>query len=51
MIKFDEWKKLDIRIGEIKEVKKSDVTPYQKADLQPFFYPSNLETVFIITSF
>ncbi len=38
-------------VGEIKEVKKSDVTPYQKADLQPFFYPSNLETVFIITSF
>ncbi len=38
-------------IGEIKEVKKSDVEPFQSANLKPFFDIQDLEIVFLIASF
>jgi len=38
-------------VGEIKEVKKSDIKPYQKAVLTPLFNLNDLEMVFIITNF
>lgn len=38
-------------VGKIKEIRKSDVKPYQKATLGPFFNLSGLELIFIITNF
>jgi len=38
-------------VGQIKEVKKSDIQPYQKAVLNSSFNIANLETVFIVTNF
>jgi len=38
-------------IGQIKEVKKSDVEPFQQAEILPFFDIQELEIVFVITNF
>jgi rod shape-determining protein MreC len=35
-------------VGQIKEVKKSDVDPFQQAEVSPFFNVNNLEILFII---
>lgn len=38
-------------VGKIKEVKKSDVSPLQEAEVSPFFDFAQLETVFVILNF
>lgn len=38
-------------IGQIKEVKKSDVEPFQQAEILPFFDILEIEIVFVITNF
>lgn len=38
-------------VGQVKEVKKSDVEPFQQAEILPFFDIKELEIVFIITNF
>jgi rod shape-determining protein MreC len=38
-------------VGQVKEIKKSDIKPYQKAILEPMFNLNDLELVFIITNF
>lgn len=40
-----------ISVGEIEEVKKSDVEIWQKAEVNPFFDIKEIENLFIITSF
>jgi len=38
-------------IGQIKEVKKSDLEPWQQAEISPFFDIKEIETLFIITEY
>jgi len=38
-------------VGEIKEVKKSDIEPFQQAEISPFFDIKAIESLFIIISF
>lgn len=38
-------------VGEIREVKKSDVEPFQQAEVKPFFDIKEIETFFVITNF
>lgn len=38
-------------VGEIKEIKKSDVTPFQEAKIKPAFEIEDLDFLFIITNF
>ncbi|KPJ56415.1 hypothetical protein AMJ49_04895 [Parcubacteria bacterium DG_74_2] len=38
-------------IGKIKEIKKSDVRPFQEAEVQPFFSLKNTEILFIINEY
>lgn len=40
-----------ILVGLIKEVQKSDVEPFQKIEVQPFFNLKQLDNIFIITEF
>lgn len=37
-------------VGQVKEVKKSDVDPFQQAEVSPFFDVNDLETVFVINT-
>jgi rod shape-determining protein MreC len=39
-----------ILVGEIRKVKKSDLEPFQQAEVSPYFDIKELETLFIITS-
>ncbi len=41
----------DIFIGEIEEVEKSDIEPFQKAEIKPAFNLQDLNYIFIITNF
>jgi rod shape-determining protein MreC len=38
-------------VGQVKEVKKSDVDPFQQAEVSPFFDINNLETLFVISAY
>ncbi|MDI6591797.1 MAG: rod shape-determining protein MreC [Patescibacteria group bacterium] len=38
-------------VGEIKEIKKSDIKPFQQAEIEPAFDLEEIETLFIITNF
>ena len=38
-------------IGEIKNIEKSDIKPFQNAEVSPLFNIKDIETIFIITSF
>ena len=38
-------------VGKIREIKKSDVEPFQQAEIEPFFDISQIETLFIILEF
>ena len=38
-------------IGEVKNIKKSDIETFQKAEISPFFNIEELKSIFIITSF
>jgi len=41
----------DLLVGEITKVKKSDIEPFQQAEVKPFFNIKEIETLFIITDF
>jgi len=41
----------ELLIGRVKKIQKSDIEPFQKVELSPFFNIEELETVFVITNF
>lgn len=38
----------NLLVGEIKDIKKSDVKPFQEGEIEPYFRQLNLETLFLI---
>ncbi len=40
-----------ILVGRIKEVKREDIKPFQRAEIEPFFNISKIKNIFVITNF